>query len=60
MNTDQQMETKTVHLKLGFIGAGAVNFGGAEGPWDHVCFKYKLYISKNIVKIFFIFFNFSF
>ncbi len=18
-----------------FIGAGAVNFGGAEGPWDH-------------------------
>jgi predicted dehydrogenase len=30
-----EMETKTVHLKLGFIGAGAVNFGGAEGPWDH-------------------------
>lgn len=22
-------------LKVGFIGAGGVNFGGAEGPWDH-------------------------
>lgn len=22
-------------LRVGFIGAGAVNFGGAEGPWDH-------------------------
>lgn len=22
-------------LRIGFIGAGAVNFGGAEGPWDH-------------------------
>ncbi len=21
--------------KVLFIGAGAVNFGGAEGPWDH-------------------------
>ena len=23
------------HLNVGFIGCGAVNFGGAEGPWDH-------------------------
>ena len=23
------------NLRVGFIGAGAVNFGGAEGPWDH-------------------------
>ena len=23
------------NLKIGFIGAGGVNFGGAEGPWDH-------------------------
>ena len=22
-------------LRVLFIGAGAVNFGGAEGPWDH-------------------------
>ncbi len=22
-------------LSIGFIGAGGVNFGGAEGPWDH-------------------------
>lgn len=22
-------------LRIGFIGAGGVNFGGAEGPWDH-------------------------
>ncbi|HIJ64695.1 MAG TPA: Gfo/Idh/MocA family oxidoreductase [Candidatus Hydrogenedentes bacterium] len=22
-------------LKIGFIGAGDVNFGGGEGPWDH-------------------------
>jgi predicted dehydrogenase len=22
-------------LRIGFIGAGAVNFGGGEGPWDH-------------------------
>ena len=22
-------------LHVCFIGAGAVNFGGAEGPWDH-------------------------
>jgi len=22
-------------LKIAFIGAGAVNFGGGEGPWDH-------------------------
>ncbi len=22
-------------LKIGFLGAGPVNFGGAEGPWDH-------------------------
>ena len=22
-------------VKLAFIGAGGVNFGGAEGPWDH-------------------------
>ena len=22
-------------LRVGFVGAGAVNFGGPEGPWDH-------------------------
>ena len=22
-------------LRVLFVGAGAVNFGGAEGPWDH-------------------------
>ena len=22
-------------LRIGFIGAGFVNFGGGEGPWDH-------------------------
>jgi len=22
-------------LRVGFIGAGSVNFGGGEGPWDH-------------------------
>lgn len=22
-------------IRIGFIGSGAVNFGGAEGPWDH-------------------------
>eukprot|EP00117_Sycon_ciliatum_P007878 scpid12874/ scgid10819/ Uncharacterized protein UNK4.17 len=22
-------------VRVGFIGGGAVNFGGAEGPWDH-------------------------
>ena len=22
-------------LRVLFIGAGAVNFGGAEGPWDN-------------------------
>ena len=24
-------------VRVLFIGAGAVNFGGAEGPWDHAC-----------------------
>lgn len=22
-------------LRIAFVGSGAVNFGGAEGPWDH-------------------------
>ena len=22
-------------MKIAFVGAGAVNFGGTEGPWDH-------------------------
>ena len=22
-------------VHVGFVGSGAVNFGGAEGPWDH-------------------------
>jgi hypothetical protein len=35
------MQTKKVGLKLGFIGAGCVNFGGAEGPWDHVSNKHN-------------------
>lgn len=25
----------TSEFNVGFIGAGGVNFGGAEGPWDH-------------------------
>lgn len=25
----------TYALRVGFIGAGFVNFGGGEGPWDH-------------------------
>ena len=25
----------TKHIRLAFIGAGRVNFGGGEGPWDH-------------------------
>jgi len=28
------MESRHV-IRLGFIGAGQVNFGGGEGPWDH-------------------------
>ena len=24
-----------VELRACFVGAGSVNFGGAEGPWDH-------------------------
>lgn len=35
------MQTKKA-LKLGFIGAGCVNFGGAEGPWDHASRLEKL------------------
>jgi predicted dehydrogenase len=23
-------------IKLAFVGAGQVNFGGGEGPWNHV------------------------
>jgi hypothetical protein len=45
------METKTVHLKLGFIGAGAVNFGGAEGPWDHVSIPRYLFIWQGLSQI---------
>ena len=26
---------ETEVIRVIFIGAGAVNFGGAEGPWDH-------------------------
>jgi len=26
---------KNRELRIAFIGAGAVNFGGGEGPWDH-------------------------
>jgi len=28
------MENKRT-LNIAFIGAGLVNFGGAEGPWNH-------------------------
>ena len=24
-----------VELRVCFVGSGSVNFGGAEGPWDH-------------------------
>ena len=27
--------TNTSILKVAFVGSGAINFGGAEGPWDH-------------------------
>lgn len=23
-------------LRIGFVGAGNANFGGGEGPWDHM------------------------
>jgi predicted dehydrogenase len=29
-------------LRIAFIGAGGVNFGGAEGPWDHATRLEKL------------------
>lgn len=29
-------------LRIAFIGAGGVNFGGAEGPWDHAMRLEKL------------------
>ncbi len=29
-------------LRIGFIGAGSVNFGGGEGPWDHASRVEKL------------------
>lgn len=29
------MSTSERTLRIGFIGAGSVNFGGGEGPWDH-------------------------
>ncbi len=29
-------------LNVAFIGAGAINFGGAEGPWDHASRLEKL------------------
>ena len=29
-------------LQVAFIGAGAINFGGAEGPWDHATRLEKL------------------
>ena len=29
-------------LRIGFMGAGGVNFGGAEGPWDHASRLEKL------------------
>ena len=27
--------SENANVRILFIGAGAVNFGGAEGPWDH-------------------------
>ena len=32
---DTDREKVMAELRLMFIGSGAVNFGGAEGPWDH-------------------------
>ena len=29
-------------LRVVFVGAGAINFGGAEGPWDHATRLEKL------------------
>lgn len=31
----KRVRTDNEELRVCFIGAGAVNFGGAEGPWDH-------------------------
>ncbi len=30
-----ELELAMAAVRILFIGAGAVNFGGAEGPWDH-------------------------
>lgn len=35
-------------LKVGFLGAGGVNFGGPEGPWDHAT-RLEKYCSNNVV-----------
>lgn len=32
----------TAPVRIAFIGAGAVNFGGGEGPWDHASRLEKL------------------
>jgi len=30
-------------MRIGFVGAGQVNFGGGEGPWDHASRLEKLF-----------------
>ena len=35
------------HIRIAFIGAGAVNFGGAEGPWDHATRIEKLHLTRK-------------
>eukprot|EP01084_Bolivina_argentea_P176482 305396_1 len=37
--------------RVGFIGAGSVNFGGSEGPWDHSLRLEQLANSREFGKI---------
>lgn len=37
-------------LKIGFIGAGGVNFGGPEGPWDHAS-RLERYSTDNASRV---------
>jgi len=34
-------------LKIAFVGAGQVNFGGGEGPWNHVKRLEQMVIKDN-------------
>ena len=36
LSTTRGQSMSTLNLNIAFIGAGGVNFGGGEGPWNHV------------------------